>query len=88
MELWRKIEQAIEILDTVAKWSRPVSMLFSGGKDSLVLLYLLQYSKLKDYNVVYVEVTGNTHELCTRYVCYVVRKLGLEDRLVVAKARY
>jgi 3'-phosphoadenosine 5'-phosphosulfate sulfotransferase (PAPS reductase)/FAD synthetase len=39
----------------------------------------------RDWNVLYVEIAGNTHPLCSRYVLTSTQKLGVEDRLVVAK---
>jgi 3'-phosphoadenosine 5'-phosphosulfate sulfotransferase (PAPS reductase)/FAD synthetase len=62
------------------------TVLWSGGKDSTAaLLWVLDHIRHNDWNVLYVETTGNTHPLCTRYVLTSTRKLGLEDRLVVAK---
>jgi 3'-phosphoadenosine 5'-phosphosulfate sulfotransferase (PAPS reductase)/FAD synthetase len=62
------------------------TVLWSGGKDSTAaLLWVLDHVRHRDWNVLYVEITGNTHPKCTEYVLCTARKLGLEDRLVVAK---
>jgi len=45
------------------------TVLFSGGKDSTAaLLWVLDHINHSNWNILYVEVTGNTHPLCTRYV--------------------
>ncbi len=62
---------------------RPFTVLFSGGKDSLAaLLWVLDNVQSDGWNVLYVEVTGNTHPICNEYVYSVVRSLGLEDRFI------
>ena len=62
---------------------RPFTILFSGGKDSLAsLLWVLDNVPSDNWNVLYVEVTGNTHPICNEYVYSVVRSLGLEDRFI------
>jgi len=58
------------------------TVLFSGGKDSLAaLLWVLDNVEHDDWNILYVEVTGNTHPLCNQYVHQVCRQLGIQDKL-------
>ncbi|RLF21640.1 MAG: hypothetical protein DRN15_10780 [Thermoprotei archaeon] len=65
---------------------RRFTVLFSGGKDSLAaLLWICDNIPHRDWNVVYVEVTGNTHPACNEYVHKVISMLGLEERFVHAK---
>jgi len=41
------------------------TILWSGGKDSTAaLLWVLDHVSHKDWNVLYVEITGNTHPKC------------------------
>jgi len=62
------------------------SVLFSGGKDSLAsLLWVLDNVHHSHWNIVYVEVTGNTHPLCTKYVKETCKRLGVYDRLLIVK---
>lgn len=64
------------------------TVLFSGGKDSLAcLLWVLDNVSRKDWNILYVEITGNTHPLCSQYVYDVCERLDVKDRLVVAKTK-
>jgi 3'-phosphoadenosine 5'-phosphosulfate sulfotransferase (PAPS reductase)/FAD synthetase len=64
------------------------TVLWSGGKDSTAaLLWVLDHIRHNDWNVLYVEVTGNTHPKCTEYVVRAAQKLSLEDRLIVAKTK-
>ena len=59
-----KVQQALRILRQALSFNRPIVLLFSGGKDSLVCLDLCyHYLRPKNFSVVYVEVTGNTHPL-------------------------
>jgi len=65
---------------------RPFTVLFSGGKDSLAaLLWVLDNVRHDNWDVLYIEVTGNTHQLCNKYVHKIVRDLGLEERFIHAK---
>ena len=62
------------------------TVLFSGGKGSLgALLWVLDHIENDDWNILYIEVTGNTHPLCTQYVKDVCKKLGVADRLIIAR---
>jgi len=64
------------------------TVLFSGGKDSLAaLLWVLDNIDHGDWNILYIEVTGNTHPLCTEYVERICDVLGLSDKLVIAKRK-
>ena len=63
--------------------SRFFTVLFSGGKDSLAtLLWVIDNIDHDNWNVLYIEISGNTHPLCTEYVYSVVRSLGIEDKLI------
>ena len=65
---------------------RKFTVLFSGGKDSLAaLLWVLDNVEHENWNVLYVEVTGNTHPLCNQYVHEVTRELGIYKKLVHVK---
>ncbi len=66
---------------------RPFTVLFSGGKDSLAaLLWVIDNVGLShDWNILYVEVTGNTHHLCNEYVHRICEELGVSDRLIHAR---
>jgi 3'-phosphoadenosine 5'-phosphosulfate sulfotransferase (PAPS reductase)/FAD synthetase len=62
------------------------TVLWSGGKDSTAaLLWVLDNIGHRNWNILYVEITGNTHPLCTQYVVETAEKLGVSDRLVVVK---
>jgi len=66
--------------------SRRFTVLFSGGKDSLAtLLWVLNNIKHTRYNIVYVEIPGNTHPECTRYVMQVCKDLGVYHKLIIAR---
>jgi len=76
-----RLDKAIRFLN-----SRCFTVLFSGGKDSLAsLLWVLDNVKHDNWNILYIEITGNTHTLCNEYVYNVIRGLGLEDKFVHAK---
>ncbi len=65
---------------------RRFTVLFSGGKDSLAtLLWVLNNVQHNDWNILYIEVTGNTHPLCIEYVKNTCRSLGVYNKLVIAK---
>ena len=73
-----------EALDYLSR--RRFTVLFSGGKDSLAsLLWVLENVPHDRWNVVYLEVTGNTHELCSRYVADVCWELDILNKLVVRR---
>ena len=62
------------------------TVLWSGGKDSTAaLLWTLDHVRHDDWNILYVEITGNTHPLCNQYVQDVAEKLGVKDKLMVVK---
>jgi len=72
MNLQSKVRFAIKILEKFKDWNRKY-VFFSGGKDSLVALDLAA-KFWKDFEIIYVEVTGNTHPKCNKYA----RKIGNE----------
>jgi 3'-phosphoadenosine 5'-phosphosulfate sulfotransferase (PAPS reductase)/FAD synthetase len=62
------------------------TVLWSGGKDSTAaLLWTLDHVAHKEWNVLYVEMTGNTHPLCNEYVLKTAERLGISDRLKIVK---
>jgi len=64
------------------------TVLWSGGKDSTAaLLWVLDNVKHSNWNILYVEITGNTHKLCTEYVLETAGRLGVEDKLMIAKTK-
>ncbi|RLI97339.1 MAG: hypothetical protein DRP00_04160 [Candidatus Aenigmatarchaeota archaeon] len=73
--------------DPLAVLSRTrFTVLWSGGKDSTAaLLWVLDNVRHEDWNVLYIEVTGNTHPLCTRYVLETAKALGIRNKLIVAR---
>ena len=75
--LSRKIKQASETLVKFKDWSHKYVM-FSGGKDSLVCLDLASKVWDTDFKVIYIEVTGNTHEECTKYAYRTAEEYGVE----------
>jgi len=75
-DLYKKIRKAMEILEKYKNWNYKY-VFFSGGKDSLVALDLT--SKVwKNFTIVYVEVTGNTHPECTKYVYKIVNEYNAD----------
>jgi 3'-phosphoadenosine 5'-phosphosulfate sulfotransferase (PAPS reductase)/FAD synthetase len=64
------------------------TVLWSGGKDSTAcLLWVLENVEHNNWNVLYVEITGNTHPLCTQYVLATAEKLGISNKLVIERTR-
>jgi len=62
------------------------TVLFSGGKDSTAaLLWVANNVPHERWDVLYIEVTGNTHPLCNQYVYEVIEALGLRHRFRHAK---
>jgi len=76
-------------LDRVSRFlrRRKFTVLYSGGKDSTAtLLWVYDHiGRSRNWNVLYVIVTGNTDWRCTEYVIDVCNRLGIEDRLIIAK---
>jgi 3'-phosphoadenosine 5'-phosphosulfate sulfotransferase (PAPS reductase)/FAD synthetase len=62
------------------------TVLFSGGKDSAAaLLWVIDNVPHKNWNILYVEVAGNTHPACTEYAVKFCRSLGVGEKLTVAR---
>jgi len=62
------------------------SVLWSGGKDSTaVLLWVLENVGHDNWDVVFTEVTGNTHRLNVEYVEQAARELGVANKLKVTR---
>jgi len=67
----QKLERkAKELLEKFQNWQYKW-VFFSGGKDSLVALDLAN-KVWKDFEVIYIEVTGNTHQKCNKYAKRIV----------------
>jgi len=65
---------------------RRFTVLWSGGKDSTVaLLWVLDHVKHEDWNILFIEVTGNTHPLNIQYVYETAKQLGVFNKLIHAK---
>jgi len=65
---------------------RRFTVLWSGGKDSTAaLLWVLDNVKHDDWNILFVEVTGNTHPLNIQYVYETAKTLGVLNKLIHAK---
>jgi len=72
----------VDVADFLNK--KKFTVLFSGGKDSTAaLLWILDHINHGNWNILYVEVTGNTHPLCTRYVVELCEELDLESKLII-----
>lgn len=81
----RQIEkEAIDfILDTRTRIDRPVSVAFSGGKDSLAVLILVQKALQKeDFHIMFIN-TGIEFPETVQNVHSTVATLGLEKQLIV-----
>lgn len=66
--------------------SREFTVLWSGGKDSTAaLLWVLNNVKHDNWDILYIEVTGNTHPLCTQYVVDTAKQLGVYNKLKIAR---
>lgn len=64
------------------------TVLFSGGKDSsATLLWVYNNVKHSKWNVLFVEMTSNTHPLCIKYVYDIIDKLNLRNRFIHARTR-
>jgi len=81
MKLIRINTDFVEVLN-----SNSFTVLWSGGKDSTAaLLWVLNNVKHDNWNVLYIEVTGNTHPICTQYVIETARRLGIYNKLIVTR---
>jgi len=85
-ELKRKVDAAVELLRRKCGNGR-VTVLFSGGHDSTVALTLAVLAGLRNFRVLFIEVTGNTDWHNVQYVYKMCEKLGVLDQLVHAKRR-
>jgi len=63
------------------------TVLWSGGKDSTAALLWALNNGL-NFKVLYVEIAGNTDNMCNEYVHKLAEELGIEDRLVHYRAVY
>ena len=62
------------------------TVLFSGGKDSLAsLLWVLDNIHHSNWNVLYIEMTGNTDKRNIDYVYEIIGRLKILDRLIHVK---
>jgi len=62
------------------------TVLWSGGKDSTAsLLWVLEHINHENWDILFVEVTGNTHPLNVQYVLDVAKQLGVENKLKMVK---
>jgi len=65
---------------------RRFTVLWSGGKDSTAaLLWVLNHVKHEDWNILFIEVTGNTHPLNIQYVYETAKQLGVFNKLIHAR---
>jgi|GEM_PF-1590906 len=72
-----KIRRALSILERFKDWQHKY-VCFSGGKDSLVCLDLCAKVWKDAFKVVYIEVSGNTHPKCNKYVEKICNEYGVE----------
>jgi len=84
LDLNTKVEVSIRLIRGFAERFGGVYVGFSGGKDSAatLLLALEALPPKMVRGVVFIEVTGNTHELNTWYVYDLADRLGVSDRLI------
>jgi len=65
---------------------RRFTVLWSGGKDSTsALLWILDHIKHEDWNILFIEITGNTHPLNIEYVYETAKRLGVFNKLIHAR---
>jgi len=65
---------------------RRFTVLWSGGKDSTAaLLWILDHVKHDDWNILFIEVTGNTHPMNVQYVYETAKQLGVFNKLIHAR---
>jgi len=77
MEDWMMSQEITRILN-----QHSFTVLFSGGKDSTAaLLWVMDNVNHDDWDILYIEIKGNTHPLCTQYVYDVAARLRADDRL-------
>ena len=74
-------ERALKILN-----KNKFTVLWSGGKDSTAaLLWVLNNVSNKEWNVFYIELTGNTDKECTDYVIKTAESLGIAEKLRIVR---
>ena len=85
-EILQKYEQeAINFIRNTAKThSKPVTVAFSGGKDSLVTLLLVQKALGNSFRILFID-TGIEFRETVEYTHYILNKLGLAEKLLERK---
>ena len=74
-------KKAVEILNR-----RKFTVLWSGGKDSTAtLLWVLNNVNHHNWDIMYVEITGNTDPGCTEYVIKTADRLDVSEKLKIIK---
>ncbi len=70
------LELSKEVLRRLSDYNDEIHVMFSGGRDSLVVLHLAVeiFNKVR---CIYVVVTGNTHEKNIEYVYSITKELGV-----------
>jgi len=84
MDLNAKVDLSVRLIQEFARKFSGVYISFSGGKDSTALLSLAVEALPKRLirGIVFIEVTGNTHELNIHYVYELCERLGVSDLLM------
>lgn len=85
-EILQKYEQeAINFIRNTAKThSKPVTVAFSGGKDSLVTLLLVLKALGNSFRILFID-TGIEFRETVEYTHYILNKLGLAEKLLERK---